>query len=884
MGWKARSLMSAKMGKFAGWGSVAANISGPQGSPLFPQGYLDASQIDALKALATSLRNHGVVLADEVGMGKTRIAVALALAVKRSGGRVALVVPPVVAPQWRDEITKAGESSKDILRSFDGLMHEYETDGTARMDDALVILSHRFGDLRAQTSGKRWRADLLKLIVRDVDRKIRSGCRLAQWPMRKGVELAAKEILKRAKGCHLTETSVESIVQEFRNLDNRSELDDIHSYRFENHSPELKLLERTLGLALGPFDLVIIDEAHKSRGEWGKLSALLECVILPRGKTCRRLGLTATPVELDVWQWKSTLKRVSMPDHTWTSIEPAVLEFREAAEAVRRRWRTDEAAHHRYKAAAAKFQEGLAAWVVRRDKRRDETIMLFDKHAPNGMSYRHEHPIEVQACDLSPGWRRIVFAAEALSVIGQAAADTTAARARLTISNGHGVAGIIDKQAGRLAGTSRIEGDEADRQQTAEDGSEDGIEASAEHTAEQYGVHKRKQRADWWKNALIASFANGTESLYEHPVLSAVVKEIENYTRTGEKVLVFGRFTRPMRLLTDLLNARALLRAVRDGTPWPQEKTSDADQDALRAAAKQLEVEYDRQRVDSFLANAYGNFEAQRQTLRNHILALIKSEAADQNALLQAIANDKNSSAIVTLLARAAEPFLRAENSGGSISREAVMEALIQVIDVLRERGEGSVQDDELDNISTRALWAKLRGRLIEEYGAPRASFARMLYGQTPPSTRRLVQLAFNRSESEPHVLIAQSMVGREGLNLHQSCRIVILLHLEWNPGVVEQQIGRVDRKNGYWSRLLREAVEAGSQELPRIEIRPVIFRGTYDEHHWSVLSRRWDEQRSQLHGLIASGKDRENLSDEESRLLQSLEEKSPDFWPKPPA
>lgn len=874
--------MSAKMGKFAGWGSVAANISGPQASPLFPQGYLDAGQIEALKALAASLRKHGAVLADEVGMGKTRIAVALALAVKRSGGRVALVVPPVVAPQWRDEITKAGESSKDILRSFDGLMREYETDGAARMDDALVILSHRFGDLRAQTSGIRWRADLLKLIVRKLDRKIRNGCKLAHWRM-PGVELAAKEILKRAERCRLTETSVEAIVQEFRDIDNRSELDDFQSYRFENHSTELKLLERTLGLALGQFDLVIIDEAHKSRREWGKLSALLDSVLFPRGKTCRRLGLTATPVELDVLQWKSTLKRVSMSDSKWMSIEPAVLEFREAAEAVRRRWRTDEAAHHRYKAAATNFQKGLEAWVVRRDKRRDETIMLFDKHAPNGMSYRREHPIEVHAGNLSPGWRRIVFAAEALSVIGQAAADTTAARARLTISNGHGVAGIIDKLAKRRAGDSRLEDEEADRQQIAEDGADEGVEASAELTAEQYGVRKRKQRADWWKNALTASFADGTESLYEHPVLSAVVDEIENYTRSGEKVLVFGRFTRPMRVLTDLLNARAMLRAVRDGTPWPQEKTSDDDQGVLRAAANQLELEYDRKRVDDILTASYKAFETQRQTLRNHILALIESGATGQTTLLQAFASDKNASDIVTPLARAAEPFLREEASGAKISREAVVEALTQVTNALRERAEGSAQDDELDGISAKALWAKLRQGLIDEYGAPRASFARMLYGQTAPPTRRLVQLAFNRSESEPHVLIAQSMVGREGLNLHESCRIVILLHLEWNPGVVEQQIGRVDRKNSYWSRLLQEAVDAGSQDLPRIEIRPVIFRGTYDEHHWLVLSRRWDEQRSQLHGLIASGEDRENLSEEESRLLQSLEEKSPDFWPKPP-
>lgn len=873
--------MSAKMDNFAGWGSVAAIISGPQASPLFPQGYLDAGQIDALKALAASLRKHGAVLADEVGMGKTRIAVALALAVKRSGGRVAFIIPPVVAPQWRDEITKAGESSKDILRSFDGLMREYETDGPARMDDALVILSHRFGDLRAQTSGIRWRADLLKLIVRRLDKKIRNGCQLAHWRM-PGVELAAKEILKRAERCQLTETSVEAIVHEFRDIDKRSELDDFQSDRFKNHSTELKLLERTLGLALGPFDLVIIDEAHKSRSERGKLSALLNSILFPRGKTCRRLGLTATPVELDVLQWESTLKRVSMSDSKWMSIKPAVLEFREAAEAVRRRWRTDEAAHHRYKAAATNFQESLEAWVVRRDKRRDETIMLFDKHAPNGMNYRQEQPIEVQPEDLSPGWRRIVFAAEALSVIGQAAADTKAARARLTISNGHGVAGIIDKLASQRADNRHPEDHEAERLQAREDCIEDGVEASAELTAEQYGAQKRKQRADWWKNTLTASFTDGTESLYEHPVLLAVVKEIENYTLTGEKVLVFGRFTRPMRVLTDLLNARALLRAVRDGMPWPQEKTSDYDQGVLRAAAKQLEVEYDRKRVDDILTASYKTFETQRQTLRNHILALIESGSTGQPTLLQAIASDKNSSEIVTPLARAAEPLLREEASGTRMSREAVVEALTQVFDALRERGEGNAQDDELDGISAKALWAQFRERLIEEYSSPRASFARMLYGQTLSSTRRLVQLAFNRSESEPHVLIAQSMVGREGLNLHESCRVVILLHLEWNPGVVEQQIGRVDRKNSYWSHLLKEAIDAGSQDLPRIEIRPVIFRGTYDEHHWSVLSRRWDEQRSQLHGLIASGADRENLSEEESRLLQSLEEKSPDFWPKP--
>ena len=114
-----------------------------------------------------------------------------------------------------------------------------------------------------------------------------------------------------------------------------------------------------------------------------------------------------------------------------------------------------------------------------------------------------------------------------------------------------------------------------------------------------------------------------------------------------------------------------------------------------------------------------------------------------------------------------------------------------------------------------------------------------------------MMQLAFNRSNSYPRVLVAQSLVGREGLNLHKSCRIVVLLHPEWNPGVVEQQIGRVDRVNCRWAKELNRAIKEGKSgpNLPRIEIRPVIFKGTYDEHNWKILQERWDDLRAQLHG-----------------------------------
>ena len=119
------------------------------------------------------------------------------------------------------------------------------------------------------------------------------------------------------------------------------------------------------------------------------------------------------------------------------------------------------------------------------------------------------------------------------------------------------------------------------------------------------------------------------------------------------------------------------------------------------------------------------------------------------------------------------------------------------------------------------------------------------------------MQLAFNRKHGHPKVLAAQSVVGREGLNLHKACRTVVLLHPEWNPGVVEQQIGRVDRIGSLWGSMLDEAIKknVGPDEIPRIEIRPVVFQGTYDEKNWQVLRDRWDDLRAQLHGIVISSR-----------------------------
>jgi hypothetical protein len=151
----------------------------------------------------------------------------------------------------------------------------------------------------------------------------------------------------------------------------------------------------------------------------------------------------------------------------------------------------------------------------------------------------------------------------------------------------------------------------------------------------------------------------------------------------------------------------------------------------------------------------------------------------------------------------------------------------------------GELGDEDVDE--EQAVLRQKTLRTLLEHDDGRQSFhARLLQGATGWETRHYLQAAFNRPGASPRVLIAQSQVGREGLNLHESCRIVIQFHAEWNPAVLEQQIGRVDRKGSLWERLAQKWLDEGAQGVPPfIEVRQLIFEGTYDAFQWDRVMRR---------------------------------------------
>ena len=208
--------------------------------------------------------------------------------------------------------------------------------------------------------------------------------------------------------------------------------------------------------------------------------------------------------------------------------------------------------------------------------------------------------------------------------------------------------------------------------------------------------------------------------------------------------------------------------------------------------------------------------------------------------------------------------------------------AFVDLVEAASDRDEGNNNGDgALDPAEAAKLWMNLEARLRDEYSRTEGGFARLMYGDTKPETRRLLQLAFNRRHGHPKVLVAQSLVGREGLNLHKACRTVILVHPEWNPGVVEQQIGRVDRIGSLWEGKLREAIDNSVpvSELPRIEIYPVVFQGTYDERNWKVLRERWDDLRAQLHGVVISPLIAEKYVDD-AKMITEINNAAPNFSP----
>jgi hypothetical protein len=878
--------------RFKGWAAVGERLCDVANKPQEVGGrQLNEGQRASLRELAKRLPDNGVVIADEVGMGKTRIAVEVARCVAECGGRVAILVPPGLGFQWQAELRDGGAFAPPLLRSLWQYLEAWSdgdpkpaqraksaayiepVDGASRpwFDQPVVMLSHAFTNWKLGAKSAPWRWALLPEIFaawrKDTTNRVPRGYLDEDNRDKLGDEWVQRAALSivRMTGTLAAGSAARVQLDELAKRTPWPGALDASAY--SSGETLRTCLEQAVGLGMGIFDLVIVDEAHKSRGSDSGLTRLLEHVVLTRGPG-RRLAMTATPVELDVSQWKQILTRIGADA---SLVERATGHYASAVERVRQ-CASNADARISYALAAQQFEAALSPWLLRRDKREDPQVQQFAQATGEPMhAYRLQEEILVETAQLDGRWRQAVCAAEALSLVTYGAEDSRAKRLRLTLGNGHGIATLLDEGQ---------RDKEEDRKQNKVDeiaGAVDAAPSAAAHK-EPDADRKRRARTEWWMDVMRNALDRNDRDLFDHPAIVAAVRAIEQSTCAGEKVLVFGRFTLPLQKLVDLLNARQMLRCIEREQPWPQSKVHAGGWEAVEAAQRQLYPSrlLDRALLDRTLERQYDTLDNQREQFRAHLIERIDAGFRTERPspqllrLFDAFRLSIDASATVTatgkpgtlaIVARALQELLEPQAEPVDFAR-----AFVELIDAMSDRDAGAsdVSDDSeepgddrgaRDGLAAAAQWHIIERRLTDEYSRPEGGFARLMYGKTEPDTRRLLQLAFNRPHSYPRVLVAQSLVGREGLNLHKACRTVVLLHPEWNPGVVEQQIGRVDRLGSLWEQQLQQAIRdrVPAEAFPRIRVRPVVFRGTYDEKNWEVLRARWDDLRAQLHGVVIS-------------------------------
>lgn len=884
--------------KFKGWAEVAEKLLTLADDRAIE---LNDGQAESLRELAKRLPENGVIIADEVGMGKTRIAVAVAKCVIEAGGRVAILVPPGLGYQWSEELRTAKVESPAILRSLDGYLNAWVgRDEPLWGECDAVLLSHAFCNWSLKNNTKKnWRWALLPAVLKLLTQQIRESGRVRLGDENKKkfddsrVDAAANWIVTKGAKKHLKKLICNETINEWGDS---SPLFDPANYT--KHTEFRKGLECVVGIGLGAFDLVIIDEAHKSRGQESNLNRLLSQVVL-QSTNSRCLAMTATPVELDETQWMQMLERIQVDEISKEAATTAISNYAQAVNSVRK-CPSDEETRKKYKESAKRFKQALNPYLLRRDKRKDPAVIKFMHESGEGYhAYRRIREIPIDTAKLPSEWKQAVCAAEALSFVTRQSDGKIAGkhkRLRLTLGNGHGIAALIDQ-------LQRDDND--DHKQTEAD---EVAESNTQHYAEtELSTDKRLLRAEWWQNVMIQPFVNDGSALFDHPAILAAVKEIERVCQQGEKVLVFGRFTRPLRALVQLLDAREMLRCVDSNLPWPQSKVHEnAEWGAILAAHQQLrkqgeldrkflEGELDRKFLDHALADQYQALENQRSKIREKLISHIeegfhkKPPGERAQALFDTFKKmatevsehiQSNADHALAVVARAIQELIGA-NIENAISTDFA-QAFIELVAAASDRDEGDTDGDgKLDENEASKVWNDVITRLGEEYNHPEGGYARLMYGETKPATRRFLQLAFNRKHGYPKVLVAQSLVGREGLNLHKACRTVVLLHPEWNPGVVEQQIGRVDRISSLWEEKLNQAIndQVEKSDLPRIEIRLVVFKGTYDEKNWQVLQDRWEDLRAQLHGVVISPRIAEKYPNAKE-VIAEINDAAPNFSP----
>lgn len=330
----------------------------------------------------------------------------------------------------------------------------------------------------------------------------------------------------------------------------------------------------------------------------------------------------------------------------------------------------------------------------------------------------------------------------------------------------------------------------------------------------------------WYLDRIAAALPTSDAGRWAaHPKVNATIERALSHWRTGDKVLVFCFYRATGRALREHLSA-ALAREI--ATMGRQTlRVNSTDVEAVLGAITD--------RADSlFRSDRVGGRVLLQRVRELGTAALLEDEDADHLA------------DVVLRFMRTPSFLVRYVDLGESDSR-AVVEAALRATDgsgmTLTAKLEAFARQvrgmtaperlalwDALETLHTGSRRAESAGQADDleraEDGVLLLPNVHLANGETKAELRRRLMVTFN-TPFLPEILVASSVMA-EGVDLHRDCRHVIHHDLDWNPSTLEQRTGRVDR-------LGSKASMTGQQ----IVVCEPYVAGTQDEKQYVVVKDR---------------------------------------------
>lgn len=773
----------------------------------------------AAYALARRLTNNGAILADDVGLGKTRVALMLMEAVARSGGTVAVVAPSGLQTQWCEEASKFTESLKNngILAAKPNCVKVLND--LVRINYHVPLNHHRSVELQWSLISQGFKLVKNKYVTNDD-----SGRRDKTNQVRAHLRASVKKIV-----------------------------DNGLSEPCENTRDVVQLI----GTLIGGIDFLVVDEAHKSRyldvedddekDDMQRLPFLLNH-ILKRKSNSRCLCMTATPVEMGAEQWPSLLDRCGAPKKLLKKVLKDSAEFSSTLKL------TTEHPENGYNLeqlllCAGELHDDLSPYVVRRRRSNQNEYKALIKNFTNqkgAYPHRSISPVSVDMGKLDESWKPIVLCMEGIS---SAAKD---------IQSGHRDKLLHCRYAAGMLST--------------DDSALKDYDSAVKDTEKRDTAKSR--RLNYWKEKLL-QYEQREAFMLTHPRIQAAADHIDQICEKDEKVLVFGTYTAPMRALRDELNYRHILFRMEKGLSVAIGQSIMDNVNLLWNIYSRLRERKGWKRWSVKRAFKKRFAEERRNTqdasrwLNDHVFkngfwldVLEKQETYNSEKGMAFIDSMRNlepetlSDVVERLRWELLERIYQSKEKitlKGSLSNKQKQILSDLIVSLFDEYVKSDKEDDPsgLEHLSKKRF---LRAVTYDKVVGRHDAFCSILDGSISGPKRRQVLIRRFNEGINPQVLIAQSKVGREGLNLHRACKHVVIFNTEWNPAVVEQEIGRVDRIYSLWHNEMNKwnnGDPSSRGDCPKITVDFIVFDETYDRHQFDVFEARRKELSSQLFGTL---------------------------------